>query len=138
MVKYKSSDRLSLEELNKLIMKSRNELTINLDEVISKKEEFDGFLNCSEMGHFNTPGNPFSGLELNKNQWAFDAIYTPAITSFLEKSNKRQTPMVKKQRLYFFFTISRYRHRFSIAMFCWSSRLLELFIQGMPHSPVWT
>jgi len=75
---------------------------INLDEVISKKEEFDGFLNCSEMGHFNTPGNPFFGLKLNKNQWAFDAIYTPAITSFLEKSKEDGAKIISGIDLFLF------------------------------------
>ena len=41
MVKYKFSDRLSLEELDDLVMKSKNELTINLDKVLEKKQELE-------------------------------------------------------------------------------------------------
>ena len=54
------------------------------------------------MGHFNTPGNPFSGLELNQNQWAFDAIYTPAITSFLEKSKEDGAKIISGIDLFLF------------------------------------
>ena len=96
-------DNLKLTKLVKDLKHHHDRVfPINLDEVISKKEEFDGFLNCSEMGHFNTPGNPFSGLELNKNQWAFDAIYTPAITSFLEKSKEDGAKIISGIDLFLF------------------------------------
>ena len=79
-------------KLKKLIedLKKQHEQVypINLGELTENQHEFDGFLNCSEQGHINTPGNPFDGLELNSNQWSFDAVYTPAMTTFLKNSEK--------------------------------------------------
>ena len=48
--------------------------SISLGELIENQHEFDGFLNCSEQGHINTPANPFDGLKLNSNQWSFDVF----------------------------------------------------------------
>jgi len=75
---------------------------INLGELIENQHEFDGFLNCSEQGHINTPGNPFDGLKLNSNQWSFDVVYTPAMTTFLKNSEKSGAKIITGIDLFLF------------------------------------
>ena len=80
-------DQIKLEKLIEDLKKHHEQIySINLGELIENQHEFDGFLNCSEQGHINTPGNPFDGLKLNSNQWSFDVVYTPAMTTFLKNS----------------------------------------------------
>ncbi len=93
-------------KLKKLIedLKKQHEQVypINLGELTENQYEFDGFLNCSEQGHINTPGNPFDGLKLNSNQWSFDVVYTPAMTSFLKNSVKSGAKIITGIDLFLF------------------------------------
>ena len=75
---------------------------INLGELTENQHEFDGFLNCSEQGHINTPGNPFDGLKLNSSQWSFDVVYTPAMTTFLKNSAKGGAKIITGIDLFLF------------------------------------
>ena len=80
-------DHIKLEKLIEDLKKQNEQVySIKLGELIENQHEFDGFLNCSEQGHINTPGNPFDGLKLNSNQWSFDVVYTPGMTTFLKNS----------------------------------------------------
>ena len=80
-------DQSKLKKLIKDLKKQHEQVySIKLGDLIENQYEFDGFLNCSEEGHVNAPGNPFDGLKLNSNQWSFDVIYTPAMTTFLKNS----------------------------------------------------
>ena len=80
-------DHIKLEKLIEDLKKQNEQVySIKLGELIENQHEFDGFLNCSEQGHINTPGNPFDGLKLNSKQWSFDVVYTPAMTTFLKNS----------------------------------------------------
>ena len=82
-------DHIKLKKLIEDLKKQHEQVyPINLGELTENQYEFDGFLNCSEQGHINTPGNPFDGLKLNSNQWSFDVVYTPAMTTFLKNSEK--------------------------------------------------
>ena len=55
-----------------------------------------------QEGHINTPGNPFDGLKLNSNQWSFDVVYTPAITTFLKNSKKSGAKIITGIDLFLF------------------------------------
>ncbi len=88
-----------IEDLKK---KHEQVYPINLGELTENQHEFDGFLNCSEQGHINTPGNPFDGLKLNSNQWSFDVVYTPAMTTFLKNSEKSGAKIITGIDLFLF------------------------------------
>ena len=96
-------DQSKLKKLIKNLKKQHEQVySIKLDELIENQHEFDGFLNCSEQGHINTPGNPFEGLRLNNNQWSFDAVYTPAMTTFLKNSKKSGAKIITGIDLFLF------------------------------------
>ena len=96
-------DHIKLEKLIKNIRKHHDQVySIKLGDLIENQCEFDGFLNCSEQGHVNTPGNPFDGLKLNSNQWSFDVIYTPAMTTFLKNSENSGAKIITGIDLFLF------------------------------------
>ena len=96
-------DHSKLEKLIKDLKKQHEKVySIKLGELIENQSQFDGFLNCSEQGHINTPGNPFEGLRLNSNQWSFDAVYTPAMTTFLKNSKKSGAKIITGIDLFLF------------------------------------
>ena len=96
-------DYIKLEKLIKDLKKQLEQVySIELTELIENQLDFDGFLNCSEQGHVNTPGNSFDGLKLNNNQWCFDAIYTPAMTTFLKNSKRSGAKIITGIDLFLF------------------------------------
>ena len=96
-------DHIKLEKLIEDLKKQHEQVyPINLGELTENQHEFDGFLNCSEQGHINTPGNPFDGLKLNSNQWSFDVVYTPAMTTFLKNSEKSGAKIITGIDLFLF------------------------------------
>ena len=96
-------DHIKLEKLIEDLKKQHEQVySINLGELTENQYEFDGFLNCSEQGHINTPGNPFDGLKLNSNQWSFDVVYTPAMTTFLKNSEKGGAKIITGIDLFLF------------------------------------
>ena len=96
-------DHIKLEKLIEDLKKQNEQVySIKLDELIENQHEFDGFLNCSEQGHINTPGNPFDGLKLNSNQWSFDVVYTPAMTTFLKNSENSGAKIITGIDLFLF------------------------------------
>ncbi len=96
-------DHIKLEKLIKDLKKQLEQVySIKLGKLIEIQSEFDGFLNCSEQGHVNSPGNPFDGLRLNNNQWSFDVVYTPAMTTFLKNSEKSGAKVITGIDLFLF------------------------------------
>ncbi len=96
-------DHIKLEKLIKNLKKKHEQVySIKLSDLIENQCEFEGFLNCSEQGHINTPGNPFDGLKLNSNQWSFDVVYTPAMTTFLKNSKKSRAKIITGIDLFLF------------------------------------
>ena len=96
-------DHIKLEKLIEDLKKQNEQVySIKLGELIENQHEFDGFLNCSEQGHINTPGNPFEGLKLNSNQWSFDVVYTPAMTTFLKNSENSGAKIITGIDLFLF------------------------------------
>jgi len=96
-------DHIKLEKLIKDLKKQYEQVySIMLDDLIENQREFDGFLNCSEQGHVKTPGNSFDGLRLNNNQWCFDVVYTPAMTTFLKNSEKSGAKIITGIELFLF------------------------------------
>lgn len=48
----------------------------------------DGLVNATPVGHYITPGLSFSADELGGQRWAFDAVYTPVMTEFLQQAER--------------------------------------------------
>jgi len=45
----------------------------------------DGLVNCTELGMYNHPGSAINLELIDKQQWAFDVVYTPMETELLSK-----------------------------------------------------
>lgn len=49
-----------------------------------------GLVNATPIGMFQYPGNPFPPAGFGTQQWAFDAVYTPENTEFLQECRRRK------------------------------------------------
>ena len=54
----------------------------------------DGLVNCTPIGHYKTPGNPLEQSLFGPQSWAFDAVYTPVDTEFLQVAHQKQMTIV--------------------------------------------
>lgn len=46
-----------------------------------------GVVNATPLGHYATPGNPFGEAQWSNQIWAFDAVYTPMMTPFMQQAD---------------------------------------------------
>jgi shikimate dehydrogenase len=69
-------------------------------EIVSQKVE--GILNCSPIGHYQSPGTPISSEYIGSQKWAFDAVYTPLETEFLRTCREANLRVVSGFELFFY------------------------------------
>lgn len=58
--------------------------TIKINSLTEVAQTCDGLVNCTPVGHYTNPGLPIEKDAIKTQVWAFDAVYTPVDTQFLE------------------------------------------------------
>lgn len=61
---------------------------ILINQAESKIEEADGLINATALGMDAYPGSAFDDKLIGSQKWAFDAVYTPTNTEFLQCVNE--------------------------------------------------
>jgi shikimate dehydrogenase len=51
--------------------------------------EANGLVNCTALGMHSYPGSAFPKEYINDQHWAFDAVYTPLKTAFLQRCEEQ-------------------------------------------------
>jgi len=69
-------------------------------EAVSRAVE--GILNCSPLGHYQSPGLPINANYIGNQKWAFDAVYTPLETEFLKTCREKNLKIVSGFELFFY------------------------------------
>ena len=69
-------------------------------EAVSRAVE--GILNCSPVGHYQSPGLPINPNYIGSQKWAFDAVYTPLETEFLKTCRETNLRIVSGFELFFY------------------------------------
>lgn len=54
-------------------------------DLVAEMQNADGLINATPIGMFQYPGNPFPEEGFGNQRWAFDAVYTPQYTQFLQQ-----------------------------------------------------
>lgn len=65
-------------------------------------QEVEGILNCSPIGHYQTPGMPIHLRHIGNQKWAFDAVYTPLDTEFLQSCRQANLRTISGFELFFY------------------------------------
>ena len=73
-----------------------NETT--LETAVQKAE---GVLNCTPIGHYQTPCCPIETSWLQEQAWCFDAVYTPRETEFLKAAQQKSINTLSGFELFF-------------------------------------
>ena len=71
-------------------------------DLVDEMRSADGLVNATPVGMFQYPGNPFPQAGFANQRWAFDAVYTPEHTLFLEQCSARNIDTVSGFKLFFY------------------------------------
>jgi shikimate dehydrogenase len=83
---------IKLETARELIAQlSTSPMPIRLakENLAVEMQSVDGLINATPIGMFQYPGNPFPDEGFSTQRWAFDAVYTPENTQFLQTCRSR-------------------------------------------------
>jgi shikimate dehydrogenase len=69
---------------------------------LKKAAHVDGILNCTPIGMYQYPGMPLEPTLLGQQRWAFDAIYTPLETVFLQQAKAKGLQILSGAELFFY------------------------------------
>jgi len=64
-------------------------------------DEADGLVNCTPLGMVGYPGSAIPASLIGKQRWAFDAVYTPVDTEFLNACRRAGLEVVSGYELFF-------------------------------------
>jgi shikimate dehydrogenase len=69
----------------------------------------DGLVNCTPLGMAGQPGTAIPAALMDKAAWAFDAVYTPVETEFLECARAANLEVMSGYELYFHQGVDAFR-----------------------------
>lgn len=75
-------------------------------------QKVDGLINATPLGMFQYPGSAFPALAISNQKWAFDAVYTPESTEFLQECRDKGLTTISGFKLFLYQGISAFS-RFS-------------------------
>lgn len=79
------------------------------DQLSKLAPEVDGLVNCTPIGHCKTPGNPIDRSLFGGQQWAFDAVYIPLDTEFLQCAKDAGLDLISGFDLFFYQGIDAFK-----------------------------
>lgn len=79
-------------------------MTIRLagDDIVEETRSADGLINATPIGMFQYPGCAFEKTAVSSQKWAFDAVYTPENTEFLDICRKNDIATLSGFKLFLF------------------------------------
>ena len=92
----------ALELVNSLRKNDRDAEVVQQSELATVSQTVEGILNCSPVGHYQSPGMPINAKYIGHQKWAFDAVYTPLETEFLKTCREANLRIVSGFELFFY------------------------------------
>jgi len=71
-------------------------------DLVVEMQQADGLINATPVGMFQYPGNPFPIAGFASQSWAFDAVYTPENTEFLQNCRQREIATLSGFQLFLY------------------------------------
>jgi shikimate dehydrogenase len=79
-------------------------------DIIAEMATADGLVNATPIGMFQYPGCAFPKEGIKKQQWAFDAVYTPENTELLDTCRRRGVAALSGFKLFLFQGLDAFVH----------------------------
>ncbi len=96
-------DRAKAESLAADLRAARPGLAVSVhDDPVIGAQGASGLVNCTPLGMVGHPGTPLPKAAMTGADWAFDAVYTPADTQFLQDAAAAGLAIISGWELFFF------------------------------------
>ena len=82
---------------------------VSADSVDAIAADVDGLINATPVGMFKHPGIPIPPDAIARQRWAFDAVYTPLHTEFLQRCEKAGVPVMTGFELFLYQGLDAFR-----------------------------
>jgi shikimate dehydrogenase len=79
-------------------------------DLAAEMQNADGLVNATPIGMFQYPGNPFPAEGFGSQRWAFDAVYTPENTGFLQQCRQRDMNTLSGFHLFLYQGLDAFKH----------------------------
>lgn len=79
-------------------------------ELGEEMRDCDGLVNATPVGMYQYPGNPFPEEGFADQKWAFDAVYTPVDTEFLNMCRAHGLNTISGFQLFFFQGVNAFEY----------------------------
>jgi shikimate dehydrogenase len=76
--------------------------TVLTPEELETAPTSQGLVNCTPIGMYQYPGIPINPALIGRQDWIFDAIYTPLETSFLRQAREKGIAILGGAELFFY------------------------------------
>lgn len=103
---------------------------IPVSAVIEEMQSADGLINATPVGMFQYPGNAFPDAGFAHQKWAFDAVYTPVNTAFLERCRSSGIDTLSGFHLFLYQGLDAFRLFTGVAVD--ADRVETAFLQEYP------
>jgi len=70
-------------------------------DVVATAQNADGIINCTPLGMVGIGGTPLAFEAMQGAHWAFDAVYTPVETEFLQNAERAGLTVISGYELFF-------------------------------------
>lgn len=103
-------DRAKAQALADAIQRAGGSMRIAIaDTMEAACETADGLVNCTPLGMAGKPGTAFPARLMGTARWAFDAVYTPVDTEFLDDARAARLEILSGYELFFHQGIDAFR-----------------------------
>lgn len=98
------------KELVAQLSASNMSVRLAQEDLVTEMRQAEGLINATPVGMFQYPGNPFPEAGFKTQRWAFDAVYTPENTQFLDQCRKRDIETLSGFYLFLFQGLDAFKH----------------------------
>ena len=100
------------------------------DSLVDEMLQADGLINATPVGMYQYPGNPFPLEGFSLQRWAFDAVYTPENTEFLQQCKQHDIETLSGFKLFLYQGVDAFQYFSGISVD--ANRVETLFLQQYP------
>tara|TARA_Y100000780_G_C13679677_1_gene415589 strand:- start:430 stop:1305 length:876 start_codon:yes stop_codon:yes gene_type:complete len=79
-------------------------------DVSGLQHSVDGLVNCTALGMYGKPGSPFDLTAITEQKWAFDAVYIPLKTEFIQQCESKGMACMTGFDLWIFQGLDAFTH----------------------------
>ncbi|MER5173624.1 shikimate dehydrogenase [Thioclava sp. GXIMD2076] len=103
-------DRAKAEALARVLRSTRPDTEIRVeDDAASAASGAEGLINCTPLGMSGRGGTPLARAAMEGAQWAFDAVYTPRETEFMQSAEALGLVRISGWELFFYQGVDAWR-----------------------------